>query len=58
MKLLAWLLEIFINTFGITRPGPKQERVAQLAIGGFLLAVIVFAIAIVVFFLIETHGGH
>jgi len=57
VKLLAWLLEVFINTFGITRPRPEQERTAQMVIGGFLLAVILFAIAIVVFFLIETHAG-
>jgi hypothetical protein len=58
MKLFAWLLEVFINTFGITRPRPEQERTAQLVIGGFLLAFILFAIAIVVFFLIEIHSGH
>ena len=57
MKLLAWLLEVFINTFGITRPRPEQERTAQLVIGGFLLAFILVAIAIVVFFLVEMHGG-
>jgi hypothetical protein len=58
MKLFAWLLEVFINTFGITRPRPEQERTAQLVIGGFLLAFILFAIAVVVFFLVEIHAGH
>jgi hypothetical protein len=58
MKFLAWLTEIFINTFGITRPRPEQERTAQLIIGGFLLALIVFAVAIVVFFLFAMHARH
>ena len=58
MKLLAWLLEVFINTFGITRPRPEQQRMAQLLIGGFLLALIVFAIAVVVFFLFAIHTAH
>ena len=51
MKLLASLTETFIATFGITRPSPKQEHVAQLVIGGFLLAVIAGAFGVVVFFL-------
>jgi len=33
MKLLAWLTETFIQTFGITRPRPEQLRNAQLIIG-------------------------
>ncbi len=58
MKFLAWLTEIFINTFGITRPRPEQQRTAQFVIGGFLLSFILFAVAIVVFFLVAIHGGH
>ncbi len=58
MKFLAWLTEIFINTFGITRPRPEQQRTAQFVIGGFLLAFILFAVAIVVFFLLAIRGGH
>ncbi|HUB20607.1 MAG TPA: hypothetical protein VL990_18345 [Acidobacteriaceae bacterium] len=56
MKFLAWLTEAFINTFGITRPRPEQQRLAQLVIGGFLLAFILFAVAVVTFLLIEIHG--
>lgn len=43
MKLLAWLTETFIAVFGITRPRPEQERLANILIGGFLLAVILVA---------------
>ena len=58
MKLLAWLMEAFINTFGITRPRPEQERTAQLLIGGFVLAIILVAVAVVVFFLFAIRAGH
>jgi hypothetical protein len=58
MKLLEWLLETFIATFGITRPRPGQERSAQFVIGGFLLAVILIAVGVVAFLLIEIHAGH
>lgn len=57
MKLLAWLMETFIQTFGITRPRPEQERTAQLVIGGFLLAVIVGVAAMTVFLLVAIHAG-
>jgi hypothetical protein len=58
MKLLAWLLETFITTFGITRPRPGQERIAQLVIGGFLLAFIVIVAVVITFLLVEIHAGH
>jgi hypothetical protein len=58
MKLLAWLMEAFINTFGITRPRPEQQRTAQLLIGGFVLTVVLGAIAVVVFFLFAIRAGH
>ena len=49
MKLLAWLTETFIATFGITRPRPEQERTATLVIGGLLLTFIVAVFGIVGF---------
>lgn len=58
MKLLAWLTETFINTFGISRPRPEQERTAQLIIGGFLLAFILLVAGITTFLLYEIHAGH
>jgi hypothetical protein len=54
MKLLAWLTETFIATFGITQPRPEQKRTAQLLIGGFLLAFILLAAGVTVFLLIES----
>jgi hypothetical protein len=58
MKLLAWITEIFINTFGITRPRPEQQRAAQLLIGGFVLMVVFGGVAVVVVFLFAFRGGH
>jgi hypothetical protein len=58
MKLLAWLLETFISTFGITRPRPEQERTAQLLIGGSLLAFLLVIAAVTTFFFFELHAGH
>jgi hypothetical protein len=58
MKLLAWLLETFIATFGITRPRPEQERTAQIVIGGFLLAIILVVASTIAFLLFEIHARH
>jgi hypothetical protein len=58
MKLLAWLTETFIQTFGITRPRPEQQRTAQLVIGGLLLAFILFVAAVTTFLLYQIHAGH
>jgi hypothetical protein len=56
MKLLAWLTETFIATFGITRPRPEQQRTAQFLIGGFLLAVILLVAAVTTFLLFEIQA--
>lgn len=55
MRLLAWLTEGFITVFGITRPRPEQQRVAQIAIGGFLLAFFLLIASLVVYFAVELR---
>jgi hypothetical protein len=57
MKLLAWLTETFIATFGITHPRPEQERTANLVIGGSLLVFILAVFGVVGFlvFMISTR---
>lgn len=59
MKLLAYLTELFIDTFGITRPKPEQERTAHLVIGGFLL-LFGFVVLLVMGFLVFqiSIAGH
>jgi hypothetical protein len=53
MKLLAYLTELFIDTFGITRPGPEQQRTVNLVIGGFLLTVVVAVIGVMSFLVFQ-----
>jgi hypothetical protein len=47
VKILVFLTETFIAAFGITRPRPEQEKLANLVIGGFLLVCIVGAFGVV-----------
>lgn len=49
MKLLAWLTESFIAVFGITRPRPEQQRLANIVIGGILLTAILVVFGVVGF---------
>lgn len=56
MKLLAYLTETFIATFGITRPQPEQERLANFLIGGFLLTAIVVAFSVVGFMVYSVYS--
>jgi hypothetical protein len=58
MKLLAYLTELFIDTFGITRPKPEQQRTANLVIGGFLLlfGFVVLCVMGFLIFQISTAG--
>jgi hypothetical protein len=37
MKVLNFLVESFVNTFGITKPRPEQQRTVALVLGGLLL---------------------
>jgi multisubunit Na+/H+ antiporter MnhC subunit len=56
VKLLAYLTETFIATFGITRPQPEQERLANFLIGGFLLTAIVVAFSVVGFMVYSVYS--
>ena len=49
MKLLSWLTETFIATFGITHPRPEQQRLANLLIGGILLGVMLVVFGVIGF---------
>lgn len=57
MKLLEWLTETFIATFGITHPRPEQQRMANIIIGGLLLAVLLIVFSVIGFlvFMISTR---
>ena len=51
MKMLNFLVETFVNTFGITRPKPEQERTVALALGGFLLLFLTVLLCLIVWML-------
>jgi len=57
MKLLAYLTELFIDTFGITRPRPEQQRTTYLVIGGFLLAFGVVVLGVMGFLIFQISTG-
>jgi hypothetical protein len=51
MKLLYFLVESFVATFGITKPRPEQQRPVALALGGFLLLFFTALISLIVWML-------
>ncbi len=57
MRLLDFIAEGFINTFGITEPKPEQRKLVNTVIGGFLLAVIAGAFLVVGFLVFEIQAG-
>jgi uncharacterized membrane protein len=56
MRLLTFLAEAFIQTFGITQPSPKQQRTVSLLLGGFILAFLLLVLAITGFLLYQIHA--
>ena len=51
MGFLLLLARSFINTFGITQPGPATERRAAYFIGGLLFLIVAALIAVLVGFI-------
>jgi len=51
MGFLLFIARSFINTFGITQPGPEGERRAAYFIGTLLVLIVVLMIAALVAFL-------
>ena len=57
MRLLEFLAQVFINTFGITQPSPEQQNRVSLILGGILLATIVGALSVIGFLLYQINAG-
>jgi hypothetical protein len=57
MRLLDFLAQAFINTFGITQPEPAQRRMVSLVLGGLILAVFVLVLSVISFLLYQRHVG-
>jgi hypothetical protein len=57
MRILEYLVEMFIQSFGITRPTETQRRRVTLLLGGVLLTAALLAIAISVGMVLYLHGS-
>ncbi len=58
MRLLNYLSEVFIGTFGITRPAPAKARQVSLALGGFILLSLLGGFAVVLILLYNIRASH
>jgi hypothetical protein len=57
MRVLEYLVEMFIQSFGITRPTEAQRRRVTLLLGGALLTAALLVIAIGVGMVVYLHSG-
>jgi hypothetical protein len=51
MRLLNFLVESFVATFGITKPKPEQQRTVAFALGGLLLLFFVVLASLILWML-------
>ncbi|MFT4113102.1 hypothetical protein [Silvibacterium sp.] len=54
MRLLAWLTDLFVDTFGITRPRPEQRRRIHLILGIPLLLSLLAVLSITILFFVVS----
>jgi hypothetical protein len=57
MRVLEYLVEMFIQTFGITRPSETQRRRVTLLLGGVLLTAALLAVIVGVSMVFYLHTG-
>jgi hypothetical protein len=55
MKVLYFLMDSFIATFGITKPGPDKQRTVALVLGGFLLVFFVAFVGLITWMLLAAR---
>ncbi len=58
MRLLEYLVELFIQSFGITRPNEAQRRRVTLLLGGALLTVAALMLLLGAGMVIYLHSNH
>ena len=58
MRLLEYLVEMFIQGFGITRPSEAQRKRVTLLLGSVLLAAALLVIVVGVGMLFYLHTSH
>jgi hypothetical protein len=57
MRILEYLVEMFIQSFGITRPTEAQRRRVTLLLGGVLVTAALLVIAISVGMVLYLHSS-
>jgi hypothetical protein len=57
MQILNYLVEMFIQAFGITRPSDAQRRRVSLLLGSVLLAAVVIFVIVCVWMLLYLKAG-
>jgi hypothetical protein len=57
MRFLEYLVEMFIQAFGITRPSEAQRRRVTLLLGGALLTVAIVVVIVGVSMILYLHSG-
>ena len=57
MRLLEYLVEMFIQSFGITRPTEAQRRRVTLLLGGALFSAVALALLVAVGMIVYLHGS-
>jgi hypothetical protein len=57
MRILEYLVEMFIQGFGITRPTEAQRRRVTLLLGGVLLTAVLLVIVIGIGMVLYLHSG-
>ncbi len=57
MGLLHYLVEVFINAFGITRPTEEKRNQVAFVLGGFLVLVLLLVVCISGFMIYTIHHG-
>jgi hypothetical protein len=58
MRLLEYLVGVFIQTFGITRPSDAQRKRVTLLLGGVLLTAALLVVVIGVGMVFYLHTSH
>jgi hypothetical protein len=58
MRLLEYLVEVFIQTFGITRPTEAQRERVTLLLGSVLLTAALLVVVIGVGMVFYLHTSH
>ncbi len=58
MRLLDYLAEVFIGTFGITQPAAAKRSQVAWILGGFILLSLLAGFAVVGFLLYSIRSSH